>query len=361
MKKLILAIYLFSLAGLVTSSCDCCDQCGTQEEQQEEVALSGDCPAIKYVSGGLSGSGFASRYWDCCKPSCSWTSNAGAGNEARQCTSSMSLITDYNAVSKCDGGPATTCLSQIPFTIDGCDNIGFAFGAVPGAGPNVCGRCFLLEFTGTGKYEKIKNKFKEIKKVIGETSLTKIIHKKTNTIGSTNIISNFLCNNFYNYNNLIQNTNQNIYNNINNSNSTRNNTSTITNKELKKASSINNLINNVGNKKKIINAMQRIKFIPVSYYSKTIKEMIKSKNNIFVLLVYKDQNQRYVFRGLYEIFEKDPKIAYKLFAPNNGQNIINVNNINYFYNYSLSRGDFIRYKFIEEKNKQFNEDTIIIF
>ena len=157
MKKLILAIYLFSLAGLVTSSCDCCDQCGTQEEQQEEVALSGDCPAIKYVSGGLSGSGFASRYWDCCKPSCSWTSNAGAGNEARQCTSSMSLITDYNAVSKCDGGPATTCLSQIPFTIDGCDNIGFAFGAVPGAGPNVCGRCFLLEFTGTGKYETKKN------------------------------------------------------------------------------------------------------------------------------------------------------------------------------------------------------------
>ena len=38
MKKLILAIYLFSLAGLVTSSCDCCDQCGTQEEQQEESA-----------------------------------------------------------------------------------------------------------------------------------------------------------------------------------------------------------------------------------------------------------------------------------------------------------------------------------
>ena len=209
--------------------------------------------------------------------------------------------------------------------------------------------------------EKIK--FKEIKKIIGETSLTKIIHRKTNTIGSTNIISNFLCNNFFNYNNLIQNTNHNIYNNmnVNNSNSTRNNTSTITNKELKKAASINNLINNLGNKKKIISAMQRIKFIPVSYYSKTIKEMIKSKNNIFVLLVYKDQNQRYVFRGLYEILEKDPRIAIKLFAPNYGQNIINVNNINYFYNYSFSRGDFIRYKFIDEKNKKFNEDTIIIF
>ena len=132
MNKVILAAFLF---GLVTSS----------------------CPAINYVSGGLSGSGFASRYWDCCKPSCSWTENAGSGNEARQCTTSMSLIADHSAVSKCDGGPSTTCLSQKPFTVDGCDDIGFAFAAVPGAGPSICGRCFLLEFTGTGKYETKKN------------------------------------------------------------------------------------------------------------------------------------------------------------------------------------------------------------
>ena len=208
--------------------------------------------------------------------------------------------------------------------------------------------------------DKLKTKFTEIKKIIGETSLNKIFHKKTNTIGSTNIISNLLCNNFFKYNNLIKIKNNNLYNNINNSNSTRNNTSTVTNKEMKKAASINNLINNTGNKKKIISAMQRIKFIPVSYYSKAIKEMIKSRKNIFIILVYKDENQKYVFRGLYEIYEKDSKIANKLFAPNYGQNIINVNNINYFYNYSISTGDFIRYKFIDEKNKKFNEDTVII-
>ena len=205
-----------------------------------------------------------------------------------------------------------------------------------------------------------KNKFTEIKKIIGETSLTKIIHKKTNTIGSTNILSNFLNNNFLNYNNLIKNTNNNIYNNMNNSNSTRNNSTTMNSRQLKRAASINNLINNSGNKKKIINAMQRIKFIPVSYYSKAIKELIKSQNNFFVLSVFKDENQKYVFRGLYEINEKDPKIAIKLFASNYGQNNININNINYFYNYSLSKGDFIRYKFIDEKNKNFNEDTVII-
>ena len=206
-----------------------------------------------------------------------------------------------------------------------------------------------------------KNKFTEIKTIIGETSLTKIIHKKTNTIGNTNILSNFLFNNFFNYNNLIKNANHNRYNNVNNSNSTRNNSSTITNKQMKKAASINNLLNNLGNKKKIISAMQRIKFIPVSYYSKAIKELVKSKNNIFVLLVYKDENQRYVFRGLYEIFKKEPRIANKLFAPNYGQNIININNISNFYNFSFSKGDFVRYKFINEKNKKFNEDTIIIF
>ena len=69
----------------------------------------------------------------------------------------MNLITDYNAASKCDGGPSTTCLSQVPFVLDGCPEVGYAFGAVPGAGPNVCGRCFLVEFTGEGKYETKKN------------------------------------------------------------------------------------------------------------------------------------------------------------------------------------------------------------
>lgn len=101
--------------------------------------------------------GFATRYWDCCKPSCSWSNNAGYGNEARQCDVNMNLISDTNAVSKCDGGPSTTCLSQIPFTIDGCDELGFAFAAVPGNGPGICGRCFALEFSGEGKYETKKN------------------------------------------------------------------------------------------------------------------------------------------------------------------------------------------------------------
>lgn len=113
------------------------------------------CPSITYVSGGQSGSGFASRYWDGCKPSCSWKENTN--NLAKQCSANgKTQLTDYSARSVCDGGTAATCTSHIPFTKDGCTNIGFAFAAVPSNSP-ACGRCFELTFTGEGKYESKKN------------------------------------------------------------------------------------------------------------------------------------------------------------------------------------------------------------
>ena len=146
--------YLFSLFGLITSSCDCYDESGTDSRDDTVVEhLSGSYPDLTVVSGGMSGSGYASRYWDCCKPSCSWSSIAVWGNEARQCNASMNRLYDYNIQSMCNGGTATTCLSQILFTIDGCDDLGFAFASIPARGANVCGKCFLLEFTGYGKYE----------------------------------------------------------------------------------------------------------------------------------------------------------------------------------------------------------------
>ena len=204
---------------------------------------------------------------------------------------------------------------------------------------------------------KGKNKFKEIKKVIGENTISKIVHKKTNTMGNANALS-FLCQNLFNYNNLIQSNNQNLFNN----NISYKNYNCINKNNLhKKAASINNLINNLDNKKKIICAMQRIKFIPVSYYSKAIKEMTQINSNLLVILVYLDENQKFVFRGLYEVNKNDPQYAKIIFGPGCELNILNVNNINNFFNYSLSRGDFFRYKLIDEKNKKFNEDIIIVF
>ena len=106
-----------------------------------------DCPQI-VKKGGSPQNGFCTRYWDCCKPSCAW--NHGS----RSCDISQNVIGDNGATSACEGGPASTCLSQIPFTVDGCPNMGFAFAATPGnnGGNDNCGKCFLITFNGEGHW-----------------------------------------------------------------------------------------------------------------------------------------------------------------------------------------------------------------
>ena len=121
------------------------------------------CPTIK-TKGGASGSGWATRYWDCCKPHCSWPEHAG-GNYSKQCTNKgKSENTNWGDGSVCSGGSQMTCTSQIPFTIDGCTDMAFAFAAVPAANGGSCGKCFQLTFDGTGKYSNDAN----IKKLKGK-------------------------------------------------------------------------------------------------------------------------------------------------------------------------------------------------
>ena len=118
----------------------------------------GSCPTIKTKSGGRSGSGWATRYWDCCKPHCSWDQHAG-GNHSRQCTNKgRTNDTNWGNGSVCDGGgSAMTCISQIPFTIDGCSDMAFAFAAVPASDGGSCGKCYQLTFDGKGKYKTDAN------------------------------------------------------------------------------------------------------------------------------------------------------------------------------------------------------------
>lgn len=103
---------------------------------------------IKVVDGGKSGSGYATRYWDSCKPHCAWNGKGGpATTPTRTCHADGSLA-GVDEKSACDGGTAGTCLSQIPQIIS--DEVAYAFAATPG-GENDCGRCFMLTFTGEGK------------------------------------------------------------------------------------------------------------------------------------------------------------------------------------------------------------------
>ena len=122
---------------------------------------SGGCPTIK-TKGGASGSGFASRYWDCCMPSCSWNENAG-GNPAKVCDSRGKNPIGNGSGSVCSGGGGATCTSQIPFTIDGCEEYGFAFAAVPASNGGQCGKCFQLTFTGEGHYSSTNTNTKKLK------------------------------------------------------------------------------------------------------------------------------------------------------------------------------------------------------
>jgi hypothetical protein len=124
-------------------------------KSSSSVAPAGGCPNIKVKSGGRTGSGWATRYWDCCAPHCSWSENAG-GNTSKTCDSKGKNVVGGGG-SICSGGYQATCLSQIPFTVNGCTDMGFAFAAVPGADGGTCGKCYQLTFTGKGKYASDNN------------------------------------------------------------------------------------------------------------------------------------------------------------------------------------------------------------
>jgi hypothetical protein len=89
-------------------------------------------------------SGWGSRYWDCCKPSCGWRTNAGGRNPAMSC-GQQNMSVDENQQSACSGGGAYMCWSEAPWSLDGTLAYGFAaHNGVP------CGRCYQLQFNGGG-------------------------------------------------------------------------------------------------------------------------------------------------------------------------------------------------------------------
>lgn len=90
-------------------------------------------------------SGYATRFWDCCKPHCGWTENVPSGlNALQSCSISDQPISDMSAVSACSGGEAHTCYSMVPFSVS--DTLAFGYAATSSG--DVCGRCYQLQFTG---------------------------------------------------------------------------------------------------------------------------------------------------------------------------------------------------------------------
>jgi len=94
--------------------------------------------------------GVTTRYWDCCKPSCTWPSNVN-GLAAGKTTVRSCLLDGTNAnndaINVCagggNGGPSYSCVDNQPWTEGGV-----MYGYVAKDG-NACCQCMELEFTST--------------------------------------------------------------------------------------------------------------------------------------------------------------------------------------------------------------------
>ena len=94
--------------------------------------------------------GKTTRYWDCCKPSCSWNGKASVSHPVNTCSRDGSLISDVDARSGCDGGEAFMCTDQQPWAVSDTLSYGFAAASISGGSESTwCCACYKLTFTST--------------------------------------------------------------------------------------------------------------------------------------------------------------------------------------------------------------------
>ncbi|KAK4032328.1 endo-beta-D-1,4-glucanase [Parachaetomium inaequale] len=107
------------------------------------TALAAALPLVAYAADGKS-----TRYWDCCKPSCSWPGKALVKQPVYACSANFQRITDPNAKSGCDGGSAFSCADQTPWALNDDFAYGFAATALSGGSEATwCCGCYELTFT----------------------------------------------------------------------------------------------------------------------------------------------------------------------------------------------------------------------
>ncbi len=89
--------------------------------------------------------GYATRFWDCCKPHCGWSGNMPMGVKPNNsCGRANNPLDDINAQSACNNGDAHTCYGLIPFAVN--NNVAYGWAATQSG--DICGRCYQLDFTG---------------------------------------------------------------------------------------------------------------------------------------------------------------------------------------------------------------------
>ncbi|CAO3697223.1 unnamed protein product [Rhizopus stolonifer] len=107
------------------------------------------------VSGGASGTGETTRYWDCCKPSCSWPGKASVSSPVGSCNKDGKTLADDNTQNGCVGGSSYTCNDNQPWVVSDELAYGFAAASISGGSESTwCCACFELTFTATAVKDK---------------------------------------------------------------------------------------------------------------------------------------------------------------------------------------------------------------
>ena len=91
-----------------------------------------------------------SRYWDCCKPSCSWTIKAdfNLNHAVTSCDAHSNPLSDYTQASGCQGGSSFACPNNSPWAVNDAFSYGFVGAFLQGGDESTwCCSCYQLNFT----------------------------------------------------------------------------------------------------------------------------------------------------------------------------------------------------------------------
>lgn len=99
----------------------------------------------------ITGETVTTRFWDCCKPSCSWKGKASFSRPVQDCKADDTPSPNFDVGTGCrEGGNAWACNNQTPWAVNDTFSYGFA-GVFIKDHPEIedfwCCACYQLNFT----------------------------------------------------------------------------------------------------------------------------------------------------------------------------------------------------------------------
>ncbi|XP_060521370.1 endoglucanase-like [Cylas formicarius] len=126
------------------------------------------------VPGGANGYSQTTRYWDCCKPTCSWVANIqNKKSPVDTCGIDGVTIIDKETQSGCGDGAGYVCNDAQPWALNDSFAFGFIAGTFENAPMNMCCECLLLKFQPGGWGQDLTGKQMVVQIInTGDTSST---------------------------------------------------------------------------------------------------------------------------------------------------------------------------------------------